>query len=523
MGSAAAVIDDDERAPLLTSGSSQRSAPASDTGAAPASAGTYAVPCLLLQHVSSTINAGLYDFGAFLFLIDIFADTLVPSALVGLFTTLSGLLLSGYIGGLVDRTPRLRFLRRAIGAEKFFHGANYALFLLLFGPLQPVASAAFHFRASTAQNVAVWACLLLTIMCSSLLGLANTGLTVAIERDWVTCIARGDTALLTQLNTYMRRIDLVSKLVSPLLVSFLTVMWGYEVAVAILLAFTVVTAATESVWIGVVYRCFPALSRQDHGAVEAAVGHVVAESTEDGAPEVLVIAAPTTRRTWSQWFAQEKADWAEFVRLPVFGSSVAIATIYLTTLSYDGTFIAYVKAARGYDDTFIAGMRAVCLVTGLLGTALMPLLERAVGLERAGAWSIWSEVVCLSPVVVSFFYGAGAYGEHGPSWNTGLLFGGIALSRIGLWSFDLCQLKVLQLALDDHPRRNRMTALQIALQNLFNLAKYAVTLAAATPAQFKWTALVSWFAVVAGAGCYAAYLRSVRGHLVHVTWLKKLY
>lgn len=172
----------------------------------------------------------------------------------------------------------------------------------------------------------------------------------------MTTIARGDTVLLTQLNTYMRRIDLVSKLVSPLLVSFLTVVWGYEVAVGILLAFTVVTAATESVWIGVVYRCFPALATQNHIAVEAAVGAVLAESTEDGAPEVLVIASPE-RTTWSQWFAQERADWAEFVRLPVFGSSVAIATIYLTTLSYDGTFIAYVKAARGYDDAFIAGMR----------------------------------------------------------------------------------------------------------------------------------------------------------------------
>ncbi|KAL1411254.1 hypothetical protein Q8F55_002205 [Vanrija albida] len=498
------ATEDSECAPLIsTPGSPSRA----DTPEPASSSGTWAVPCLLLQHVSSTINAGLYDFAAFLFLIEIFADTLVPSALVGLFTTLSGLFLSGYIGGLVDRTPRLRFLRRAIGAEKLFHGANYAIFLVLFGPLKSVASAAFHLRAGGGHIAAVYACLVATVACSSALGLANTGLTVAVERDWVTTIARGDTALLTQLNTYMRRIDLVSKLVSPLVVSLLTVVWGYTAAVALLLGLTLATAATELVWIGVVYRRFPALAQQHAAGAEG-------DGDGDGEP-----AAPT----WSQWLEQEKSDWAEFVRLPVFGSSVAIATIYLTTLSYDGTFIAYVKAARGYDDAFIAGMRAVCLVTGLLGTAAMPVLERHIGLERAGAWSIWFEVACLLPSVVSFFYGTGAYGEHGAAWNTALLFGGIALSRIGLWSFDLCQLKVLQLALDDHPRRNRMTALQIALQNLFNLGKYAVTLAAATPAQFKWTALVSWFAVVGGAVCYAAYLRSVRGHLVHLAWLKKLY
>lgn len=69
----------------------------------------------------------------------------------------------------------------------------------------------------------------------------------------------------------------------------------------------------------------------------------------------------------------------------------------------------------------------------------MPRLERHIGLERAGLWSIISEVVCLAPVVLAFFYGTGAYGTKGAWWNEVLLFGGIALSRIGLWSFDLCQ------------------------------------------------------------------------------------
>jgi hypothetical protein len=69
----------------------------------------------------------------------------------------------------------------------------------------------------------------------------------------------------------------------------------------------------------------------------------------------------------------------------------------------------------------------------------MPRLEKLIGLERAGAWSIWFEAVCLTPALVAFFYGLGPYGHHGQTWNSVLLFGGIALSRIGLWSFDLCQ------------------------------------------------------------------------------------
>ena len=61
---------------------------------------------------------------------------------------------------------------------------------------------------------------------------------------------------------------------------------------------------------------------------------------------------------------------------------------------------------------------------------------------------------------------------------------------------------------------------QIALQNTFDLLKYAMTLAAARPSEFKWTALGSVTAVGAGAICYAVYLKSVRGHLVHLDCFK---
>lgn len=40
-----------------------------------------------------------------------------------------------------------------------------------------------------------------------------------------------------------------------------------------------------------------------------------------------------------------------------------MAAIHLTTLSYDGTFIAYVKAGRGWDDGFVALMRVSTMVT----------------------------------------------------------------------------------------------------------------------------------------------------------------
>ncbi|ORY33734.1 Ferroporti-1 [Naematelia encephala] len=469
--------------------------------------------CLLLQHASNTFNTGAHDFAIFLFLIEVFRDTLVPASLVGLAAKAAGLLLSGHVGGLVDRLPRLTFVRSMIAGEKGLEAVNYGLFLVLLGPLRNIAQSAFHGQATSLEVISTWTILLLTIAFSAMTSLAKTGMTVAIERDWITTIARGDPSHLTVLNTWMRRIDLLSKLLSPLFVSLLTTFTGYIWATTTLLVLSLATLVLEYWWIQVVYRGFPVLAHPEDDTADHD-GSSVGQEDRTPIPKSIMDKA-------AAWARRERSDWAEFTRLPIFHSSVAIATIYLTTLSYDGTFISYIKAARGFDDAFIAIMRGVCVMTGMIGTVVMPFLEKRIGLERAGAWSIWFEVGCLSPVIFSFFYGIGIYGEHGSTWNSIILFGGIAASRIGLWAFDLCQLKELQLALDSHPRRNRLTALQISLQNLFDLLKYALTLAASTPRQFKWTAVVSWCAVVAGAISYAVYLRSVRGHLVHLEWFKK--
>jgi len=50
----------------------------------------------------------------------------------------------------------------------------------------------------------------------------------------------------------------------------------------------------------------------------------------------------------------------------------------------------------------------------------------------------------------------------------------MALSRIGLWSFDLIQTKQLQDALLTHPRKNTLTGLQYTMQNVADLMKCVI-------------------------------------------------
>jgi iron-regulated transporter 1 len=58
--------------------------------------------------------------------------------------------------------------------------------------------------------------------------------------------------------------------------------------------------------------------------------------------------------------------------------------------------------------------------------------------------------------------------------NITLMRIGMALSRIGLWAFDLIQTKQLQIALITHPKRNSLTALQYTMQNIASLIKCVI-------------------------------------------------
>jgi iron-regulated transporter 1 len=50
--------------------------------------------------------------------------------------------------------------------------------------------------------------------------------------------------------------------------------------------------------------------------------------------------------------------------------------------------VGYLKMLA-FSDDLIAEMRGLCVITGLLGTALALPLEKKIGTERAGNWSIW--------------------------------------------------------------------------------------------------------------------------------------
>lgn len=540
--------DDEVKTPEPTAQGAEEELDEADTsfGAIPASGpsdldikGTL---LLAIQHASSSWGYRSAEFAYPLMMVELFTNTLLPASIYGFITTFGAILFSNNVGRLIDiyAHTKLRTLRAMILSQKLLVGGSYALFLVLFSStsLSREAENGGKGPQDGGTNVQPW----VVFGAITLLGigvmLSNVGVSVGVEREWVTIISEGSSARLTRLNAIMRRIDLISKLVSPLFVSALTSTISYSLAAWVLLAVNAITGIFELVFVGIVYRRFPSLAADERAAAsrrQAVAEARAAPAQQKNAKRSIASLSSKVTRYVVEDVKQQYQDWSFFIRLPIFLTSLCISLLYMSVLSFDPTFIAYLKSETLYSDAFIAGMRAVGVITGLIGTFLMPVLEKKIGLVRTGSYSLFAEVIPLFPAVVSLWITGSPHDRFGlsnkqrPSWNTGLLFSGLALSRIGLWSFDLTQLAMIQTALSpeqlgrDASRKNALMALQFSLQNVFDLGHYGLTLGWNKPNEFKYAATVSLGAVGLATVIYlVGYARRVRGHIVHLDGLQRL-
>ncbi|KAJ7217326.1 Ferroporti-1 [Mycena pura] len=459
---------------------------------------------LLAEYYNSLLSSAWGDrtaeFALYLYLILYFKDTLLPSSIFGFSMTLTGILFSAYAGSLVDKVPKLTVVR-------------WSIFLQKLSALSAYACVAGLRTVIDRFSFASWSIFSLLVLSGCVLHFSNIIISIAVERDWTACISEGSSSTLAKVNKYLRQINLLCKLLAPLFVSFLTVTFDSKdgtpsVSIAVLASISALSMAFEMYWIQIVYSRFPVLAAEQLRTSER-------RASQQLPPPA---AEPSSSLSGLLKRALNLKDWQEFVRLPVFLSSLSISLLYFTVFSFEGTMLGYLKTLNFRDD-FLAEMRGLCVITGLIGTVVTVPLENKLGSARAGSWSIWSMVVCLLPVMGSFYI-------FGPRSTIGavLLFGGMALSRIGLWSFDLIQTKQLQVALSAHARSNAITALQFTMQNVADLLKYALTMILSRPSEFPWAGVVSFFSVLSGATVYLVYLKQERGHIFHPPheWIRKI-
>lgn len=241
--------------------------------------------------------------------------------------------------------------------------------------------------------------------------LCAIGNTIAIERDWVIVIAQATKSDISSLNSSMRRIDLFCGLVSPMLTSVFTTSLSTRDAIFVILATSILSPIAEYYLIYKVYIDIPELAQR-----------TVALSSDDLEPN------DTTTSSNASIFNSYKSYGKSSIFLP----SLALCFLYLTVLSFGAPMVAYLKI-EGYSDGMIAAMRSMSVLVGLSATFAAPRIIKKVGLERSGLWSLWSQTLCLVPVVLTFYYNM----SRQPYLKLLYLFGFLSFSRLGLWGYDL--------------------------------------------------------------------------------------
>jgi iron-regulated transporter 1 len=206
----------------------------------------------------------------------------------------------------------------------------------------------------------------------------------------------------------MRRIDLFCKLLAPVFISLID---SLSTSTAIWTVFSLNTASVliEYIAIAQVYRSVPALTK-----------------------------APTPREDQTNTLTQSRSSiqdtfkpWKEYISSPVFLASFALSLLYLTVLSFGVTMVTYLLHT-GFSSLQVSYMRIGSVAAELSGTWAAPLIMNRIGPIRSGLWFLNWQFVCVAAAAASFV-----------AWDSssrivaGCLIGGVAMSRIGLWGFDL--------------------------------------------------------------------------------------
>ena len=128
---------------------------------------------------------------------------------------------------------------------------------------------------------------------------------------------------------------------------------------------------------------------------------------------------------------------------PAVIPSFALSLLYFTVLSFSGQMLTYLLASH-ISFWQVGIIRGVSTIFELSATWIAPRLMKRIGVVRTGLWSLTWQMTWLAGGFSWFFY----HYAHGYT-STNLmpaagLAAAVALSRVGLWGYDLSVQNIVQ-------------------------------------------------------------------------------
>ncbi|KAI1107694.1 Ferroporti-1 [Jackrogersella minutella] len=506
---------------------------------------------LYVSHAFSTWNARGYEFAAILFTAGAYPDTLTAAALRMIIVYFAMILFSSSVGHWIEHSPnRLRTLLSTIIINRGSVILGSFFWILILSQEDLVGRDA---RFVLPNNTTIKGLGFAVAMTFSIIErLSSSGNNISMERDWVVAVAApaGRPYDLTHLNAIMRRIDLVCKLISPILIA-------------------AVISALGSVRLGVVFTgltslvCIPI---EVFSAKRVWNSSPLLQAPRAVPPPNPAAATQITSRSWVARTRQYFHNFEMYFSTSVWVPSVALALLHFNMLTWRATFITYLINV-GYSLNIITIARAIGSVFEITSTVITPRgieymgkahhhthpssadeddesgvgliaggqegnrdVQTLIGLQRVGLWGMSWQVVNTFPVVLALWAisvrqeGAESFstfaqriiGEQAsPSvgWSI-VLFSFLAFSRLGVWVFDLTTQQLTQTLVPQH-QRSSFAGTENSVVNIFELLGAGSAIAFPRTEQYKWLALASLVTVVISWVMYAVWVRRQRGHLVH--------
>ncbi|XP_053322784.1 solute carrier family 40 member 1-like [Spea bombifrons] len=258
--------------------------------------------------------------------------------------------------------------------------------------------------------------------------------------------------------------------------------------------------------------------------------------------------------------------WKSYYRQSVFLAGLGLAFLYTTVLGFDCITTGYAYT-QGISGSLLSILMAVSAISGLMGTFLFTKLRRRYGLVVTGIISSCLHVSCLMLCVFSVFapgspFDLGIFSvligmnsssntekqnqlhiypsqgninqpilpdrssihwtnntvlfesvhasDHPDSYiSIILLFSGVILARVGLWSFDLTVTQLLQENIPES-ERGVVNGVQSSMNYLMDLVHFIMVILAPQPQQFGLLVIISILFVIAGHTMFFFYTKKYK-------------
>ncbi|XP_036714459.1 solute carrier family 40 member 1 [Balaenoptera musculus] len=528
---------------------------------------------LYLGHSLSTWGDRMWHFAVSVFLVELYGNSLLLTAVYGLVVAGSVLVLGAIIGDWVDKNARLKVAQTSLLIQNVSVILCGIILMMVFLHKKELLTM-YHGWVLTS-------CYILIITIANIANLASTATAITIQRDWIVVVAGDDRSKLADMNATIRRIDQLTNILAPMAVGQIMTFGSPVIGCGFISGWNLVSMCVEYFLLWKVYQKTPALAVKAAPKEETELKQLnVYKETEpkplegthlmgEKDPDVHELEHEQELSCASQMaepFRTFRDGWVSYYNQPVFLAGMGLAFLYMTVLGFDCITTGYAYT-QGLSGSILSILMGASAVTGIMGTVAFTWLRRKCGLVRTGLISGFAQLSCLILCMISVFMPgspldlsvspfedirsrfiqteplsitptkiseiisttdihmsnesdpANIVPEMSPKSvpiiSVSLLFAGVIAARIGLWSFDLTVTQLLQENVVES-ERGIINGVQNSMNYLLDLLHFIMVILAPNPEAFGLLVLISVSFVAMGHIMYFRFAQKTLGSQLFV-------